>query len=107
MAFAILLFALLAISAGKANPVPGNVPKGSNEVNELTSTLAVSVTLDGLTFVNKARRFYVPIYLQVFRSSPDNLQGLVAFGLIPSDFKESTGTLRIRRSLNHDRVLRT
>ncbi|KAJ3478425.1 hypothetical protein NLI96_g9767 [Meripilus lineatus] len=91
MAFAILLFALLAISAGKANPVPGNVPKGSNEVNELTSTLAVSVTLDGLTFVNKARRFYVPIYLQVFRSSPDNLQGLVAFGLIPSDFKESTG----------------
>ena len=55
MAFAILLLALLAISTSKANPVPGNAPKRSNGVNELTSTLAVSVTLDGLTFVNKAR----------------------------------------------------
>jgi len=49
-----------------------------------------SVALNGQTFVNKVRREYFVVV--VIRSlTTITSKGLVGFGLIPSDFRESTG----------------
>jgi hypothetical protein len=67
-------------------PIVGSLP-ASNAAGVAGLAESVSVQLEGVTYVNKV------YYHRLFHFSPlpRCSQGLVGFGLIPSDFRESTG----------------
>jgi hypothetical protein len=68
-------------------PIVGSLP-ASNAAGMVALADSVSVQLEGVTYVNKVCDCH---WLSHFSPLPLCSQGLVGFGLIPSDFKESTG----------------
>ena len=78
-------FACLALAL-VACVVAAPAPQAAGQPNP---AYAVSVSLSGAAYVNKVRS---SCDCHIFYPSINSfLQGLVAFGLIPSNFKESTG----------------
>lgn len=93
MAFTAILFALLAIRGVIAVPVHAAAEARAAAAVKAGPAAVASVTLNGVTYLNKVcialrRSFRVGL-----RAKLMDVQGLVAFGLIPSDFKDSTGRL--------------
>jgi hypothetical protein len=83
----IILGALLSVvSGGYASPASS---KPSN--TEPDPALAVSVTSNGVTYINKVLLYHLCVCEKGSHSEKFDIQGIAAFGLIPSDFRDSIG----------------
>jgi hypothetical protein len=89
------LFVLAFIGAANAVPHPPPPPPPPHQpppppvVSEPLANLTTTVTFQGHTFLNKVSRSL--FVLTPLPSDWGVTQGQVAFGFIPSDFKDSTG----------------
>jgi len=83
----IILGALVSvISGGYASPA---LSKPSNA--EPDPRLAMSVTSNGVTYTNKVLPYHLCVCEMESHSEKIGLQGLVGFGVIPSNFRDSFG----------------
>lgn len=82
-----MLFSTLVVCLASGLQVVGS--PGQQTASEPDPSLAFSVVVNGHTFTNKVHLANHSASWDVLNS--DDSQGLVAFGLIPSNFRDSTG----------------